>query len=200
MTDMALPLATWLAQRTDEQLVRLLELRPDLAQPTPGSVAALAARANARQSMKVASDDLDFLRLAVLDILIGLDAGGAPVAVSSVFEAVAGRVPEEDLTVALDELRDRALIWGEDEVRVPAEAAAALPWFPGQALDACGLAADKVAAALDALDETAHDLLERLTVSSPIGRTREAEPGTPRTVRCRDFWPRACCAISGMRP
>lgn len=179
MTDKALPLETWLAGRTDEQLVRLLELRPDLAQPTPGSLVALAARANARQSVKVASDDLDFLRLAVLDVLIGLDADEAPVPVTSVFEALAGQVSDDDLTLALDQLRERALVWGTDEVRISTEAAAALPWFPGQALDTSGLTADEVVAAIDALDEMSHDLLERLTTGSPMGRTREAEPGTP---------------------
>ena len=56
------PLGAWLAELTDEQLVRLLELRPDLAQPPPGSIAALAARAQSRQSVKAATDGLDFLR------------------------------------------------------------------------------------------------------------------------------------------
>jgi len=45
-------------------LIRLLELRPDLAH-RHGSIAALAARAQARQSLKAASDELDFLRLSV---------------------------------------------------------------------------------------------------------------------------------------
>src|SRR6478609_1280376 len=76
------PLGAWLADLPDERLIRLLELRPDLAQPPPGSIAALAARAQARQSVKAATDDLDFLRLAVLDALMVLqaDAGGVPFA------------------------------------------------------------------------------------------------------------------------
>lgn len=176
---MALPLGAWLAERTDAQLVRLLELRPDLAQPTPGSMAALAARANARQSVKVAGDDLDFLRLAVLDVLVGLGADGAAVPVSAVLEALADRVRGDHVVTALDQLREKALVWGDDDVRVPVEAGAALPWFPGQALDTSGLSTDQVVAAIDALEEPAHDLLERLTTSSPMGRTREAEPGTP---------------------
>ena len=64
------PLGAWLADLPDERLIRLLELRPDLAQPPPGSIAALAARAQARQSVKAATDDLDFLQLAVLDGLL----------------------------------------------------------------------------------------------------------------------------------
>jgi len=176
---MALPLGTWLAERTDEELVRLLELRPDLAQPTPGSMAALAARAAARQSVKVASDDLDFLRLTVLDVLVGLNAGETPAPVSSVCEALADRVPRDIVASALDHLRERALVWGDGDIHISGEAAGALPWFPGQALDASGLSAEAVVAAIDSLDEAAHDILERLTDSSPMGRTREAEPGTP---------------------
>jgi hypothetical protein len=68
------PLGSWLAGLSDERLIRLLELRPDLAQPAPGSSAALAARASSRQSVKAAADDLDFLRLAVLDALLVLHA------------------------------------------------------------------------------------------------------------------------------
>ena len=64
------PLGAWLADLPDERLIRLLELRPDLTQPPPGSIAALAARAQARQSVKAATDELDFLRLAVLDALL----------------------------------------------------------------------------------------------------------------------------------
>ena len=69
-----IPLGSWLAELPDERLIRLLELRPDLAQPPPGSIAALAARAQARQSVKAATDELDFLRLAVIDALLVLQA------------------------------------------------------------------------------------------------------------------------------
>ena len=72
-------LGAWLADLPDDRLVRLLELRGDLTQPPPGSIAALAARAQARQSVKAASDDLDFLALAVLDALLVLHADTTPV-------------------------------------------------------------------------------------------------------------------------
>ena len=55
------PLGSWLSGLPDEKLIRVLELRPDLAQPAPGSIAALAARAAARHSVKAAADELDFL-------------------------------------------------------------------------------------------------------------------------------------------
>lgn len=177
MTDMALPLGSWLAELSDEQLVRLLELRPDLAQPTPGSMAALAARANSRQSVKVAGDDLDFLRLAVLDALVGLGADTNAVPAAALFDRVAA--PAGDVGASVDALRERALVWGTDELMIPAEAGAALPWFPGQAADSSGLSTEQVAAAIDALDGPEHDVLERLTAGSPLGRTRDAGPDVP---------------------
>src|SRR6185436_1159817 len=131
-TTPGVPLGAWLAELDDERLIRLLELRPDLTQPPPGSIAALAARAQARQSVKAATDGLDFLRLAVLDAT----------------------------------------------VRVAAEAAGGLPWYPGQAtLEDSGQT--DIAARLEALDAPQRDLLQRLLEGSPMGRTRDAAPGTP---------------------
>src|SRR4051794_41869327 len=71
-TTPGVPLGAWLGELDDERLVRLLELRPDLTQPPPGSIAALAARAEARQSVKAATDELDFLRLAALAPPLGV--------------------------------------------------------------------------------------------------------------------------------
>ena len=180
MTPPALSLGSWLAGLSDEQLVRLLELRPDLAQPTPGSIAALAARATSRQSVKVATDDLDFGRLAVLDALLVLRADAAAVPVAAVREMIGDELGDDDFAAAIGSLRERALIWGDDEVRVPAEVAAALPWYPGQAVtEDGGRTAAELGAAIDALDAPAHDLLDRLVSGSPVGRTRDAAPGTP---------------------
>ena len=171
------PLGTWLADLSDDQLIRLLELRPDLAQPTPGSMAALAARAVSRQSVKVAADDLDFLRLAVLDALVEAGAGRHPVAVTD----LAAMLPGADVAAALEDLRERALVWGDDEVRISPEVVAALPWYPGQAVSELGAGRPvaELIAAVDALDESAHDLLQRLVTGSPVGRTRDAAPDTP---------------------
>lgn len=174
----SVPLGAWLSGLPDERLIRLLELRPDLAQPAPGSIAALAARATSRQSIKAAADDLDFLRLAVLDGLLVLGADHAAVPIAVLEHLVADRASGADLTAALDDLRTRALVWGEDELRVSAEAAAALPWYPGQAIVESEPAAE-LRRALDDLDDSAREVLERLAVGSPIGRTRDAAPDTP---------------------
>jgi hypothetical protein len=172
------PLGAWLTDLTDDRLVRLLELRPDLTQPPPGSIAALAARAQARQSVKAASDDLDFLALAVLDALLVLHGDTEPVSPAKLTALIGDRAPEDALTVALNRLQERALVWGDTALRVVAEAPAALPWHPGQVTLEDGVRPD-VDAQIDALDDAQRQILDRLVSGSPVGRTREAAPGTP---------------------
>src|SRR5262245_1961957 len=121
-TTPGLPLGAWLAELDDERLVRLLELRPDLTQPPPGTIAALAARAQARQSVKAATDGLDFLRLAVLDALLVLHADTTAVPLSKLLASIGDRATEGAVSAAVDDLRERALVWGEPSVRVAAEA------------------------------------------------------------------------------
>jgi hypothetical protein len=175
-----IPLGSWLADLPDERLIRLLELRPDLAQPPPGSIAALAARAQARQSVKAATDDLDFLRLAVLDALLVLQADATPVPTAKLLALIGERAPEADVVAALDDLRERALVWGEAAVRVAADAGTALPWHPGQAtLEDASRTGEEIAALVDGLDEAQLDVLDKLLEGSPMGRTRDAAPGAP---------------------
>ena len=174
------PLGAWLADLPDERLIRLLELRPDLTQPPPGSIAALAARAQARQSVKAATDELDFLRLAVLDALLTLHADTTPVPLAKLTALIGDRAGAAAVDGAVDDLRERALVWGDSEVRVAAEAAAGLPWYPGQAVfEGADQGGDDIADRLEALDEPQRELLRRLMEGSPMGRTRDAAPGTP---------------------
>lgn len=149
-----MPLGAWLADLPDDRLIRLLELRPDLAQPAPGSIAALAARAVARQSVKAATDELDYLRLAVLDALIVLHAETTAVPVTKLVSLIGERADEQSVLTALEDLRERALAWGDAAVRVSAEAAAGLPWYPGQAIgEDSSRSGAEISAAIDALDE-----------------------------------------------
>ncbi|MEX3771533.1 DNA-binding protein, partial [Mycolicibacterium fortuitum] len=174
------PLGAWLSDLDDKALIRLLELRPDLSQPPPGTIAALAARATSRQSVKAATDALDFLRLAILDALLVLHADTHSVPVSQLSELLGDRVGAEELAGALEDLRERALVWGEAEVRVAPEAATGLPWYVGQAtVEASSLSAEEITALLDGLDDAQNDLLARLLEGSPVGRTRDAAPDTP---------------------
>lgn len=177
-TTPGVPLGAWLAELDDERLIRLLELRPDLTQPPPGSIAALAARAQARQSVKAATDGLDFLRMTVLDALLVLHADTAAVPTTKLVALIGDRASEDAVAAAVDDLRERALVWGDATVRVTAEAAAGLPWYPGQASVEVTEATD-IAARLEAADSAQLELLQRLLEGSPMGRTRDAAPGTP---------------------
>jgi hypothetical protein len=182
MTDNSpdIPLGSWLAELPDERLIRLLQLRPDLAQPPPGSIAALAARAQARQSVKAATDELDFLRLAVLDALLVLQADGTPVPTAKLLALIGDRAPQAEIADALDDLRQRALAWGEAAVRVAADAGSALPWHPGQVtLEDTSQTGEQIAELIAGLDEAQRDVLDKLLEGSPMGRTRDAAPGAP---------------------
>jgi hypothetical protein len=174
------PLGSWLADLPDEALIRLLELRPDLAQPPPGSIAALAARAQARQSVKAATDELDFLRLAVIDALLVLQADAAPVPTAKLLALIGDRAAPADVAAALDDLRQRGLAWGDTAVRVAADAGTALPWQPGQVtLEDSARSSAQIAELIDGLDQAQLDVLQRLLEGSPMGRTRDAAPGAP---------------------
>lgn len=163
---------------SDERLIRLLELRPDLAQPPPGSIAALAARAQARQSIKAATDDLDFLRLAVLDALLVLRADAEPVPTAKLLALIGDRAPEGDVLDAVDDLRQRVLVWGETALRVAPDAGTGMPWHPGQVmLEDTSRDAEQIAALVDNLDRAQLEVLEKLLEGSPMGRTRDAAPG-----------------------
>jgi hypothetical protein len=163
---------------SDAQLVELLSVRPDLTQPPPATLTALAARAQSRQSVKAATDDLDFLQLTVLDALLVLQADTIAVPTATLFKLLSGRATKKLVTSALDELRARGLVWGTTQVRVVAEAVSGLPWYPGQAtLEEPD--ADGITERLAGIDTAQRDLLERLADGSPVGRTRDAAPDTP---------------------
>ncbi|MGZ8801346.1 MAG: helicase-associated domain-containing protein [Mycobacterium sp.] len=175
-----MPLGAWLAELDDERLIRLLRLRPDLTQPPPGTIAALAARAAARQSVKAATDDLDFLHLAVLDALLTLHADTTGATFTQLTELLGGKADRAAVTTAVQDLQERALVWGNGPLRVVAEAASSLPWYPGQATaERTAPSSAEIADALETLDDPARELLDKLLEGSPVGRTRDAAPGTP---------------------
>lgn len=178
------PLGAWLAESDDDRLIKLLRLRPDLTQPPPGTIAALAARAAARQSVNAATDDLDFLRLTVLDALLTLHADTTAVTVTALADALGDQADRTAVNAAVEGLRERALVWGdssgEGALRVVAEAASALPWYPGQGTaERAALPEAEIIAAIEATDPPARELLDKLLDGSPVGRTRDAAPGTP---------------------
>ncbi|MEZ0350325.1 helicase-associated domain-containing protein [Mycobacterium sp. pR1184] len=175
-----IPLGSWLADLPDERLIQLLELRPDLAQPPPGNIAALAARAGARQSVKAATDELDFLRLAVLDALLVLHADSTPVPTAKLLALIDDRAPEADVLEALDDLRRRALVWGDVATRMAPDAGLALPWHPGQVtLEDATRTGEQISELINGLNQAQREVLDKLLEGSPMGRTRDAAPGAP---------------------
>ncbi len=98
--------------------------------------------------------------LAVLDALLVLHADTAPCPLTKLLELIGERAAENAVSAAIDDLRERALVWGDPAVRVAAEAAAGLPWYPGQA-------------AVEVTDETAEEIADS---------ARRARRGTARPV------------------
>src|SRR5699024_3568047 len=91
--------------RTDEELVALLGVRPDLARPQPADLTALAARASTRASTTRAIDHLALQHLAALQACI-VAAEASPRAIAPLLgcEAATAAGLLEDLTTA-------ALLW-----------------------------------------------------------------------------------------
>jgi hypothetical protein len=147
----------------------------------PGKAAARVVRGYDPLVAEALTDaELDFLRLAVLDALRSLHAETTPVALTKLTALLGDRVGQESIGTAVDDLRERALVWGDSEVRVAAEASAGLPWYPGQAvLEGPEYAGAEIADRLAVLDDAQRELLRRLMEGSPMGRTRDAAPGTP---------------------
>ena len=54
--------------------------------------------------------------------------------VTKLVALIGDRAPRDAVLGALEDLRERALVWGDTAVRVPAEASSALPWYPGQVI------------------------------------------------------------------
>ena len=174
-------LADWLGARTDSQLVKLLQLRPDLAVPLPASMSVLAVRAQQRASVLRAADDLDTLEFAIIEALtanedartIGTEV--TPLTRTTLHAQLKDRVTKTAFTTALTRLLDRALVWQTDDgLHLAPSAAEALPWPLGATT---ALPEPEVTAALAAAGPAERALLEKLATTGPRGRTRDAAPG-----------------------
>ena len=97
-----------------DALTRLLTLRPDLAYPVPGDVADLSAQATTTSSVGRALDGLNAWQRQVAEALAALPDPGGPARPD---RAAARRSRPPPAAVA--DLRDRALLWGDDQRAAP---------------------------------------------------------------------------------
>ncbi|MCU1646364.1 MAG: hypothetical protein JWN03_6639 [Nocardia sp.] len=178
-------LAEWLAAHTDDELVALLQLRPDLAVPLPASMAVLAARTEQRASVLRATDELDTLDFAVIETLVLQGAADQrspnPLPRATLRTLLGERVTVAALDASVARLRGRALVWGSDAgLHLTPSAQEALPWPLGSATELPdALTEPEITAALIGLSPQERGLLDKLAATGPRGRTRDAAPGTP---------------------
>ncbi|WP_067840223.1 helicase-associated domain-containing protein [Nocardia lijiangensis] len=179
-------LAAWLGARSDDQLVQLLQLRPDLAVPLPSSMAVLAARAEQRASVLRATDDLNTLDFSIVEALAVHGAtrapgDSAPLTRKALHAQLKGRATKAAIEESLARLTARALVWLDgDDLHLAAAAAEALPWPIGSSTEVPdALTEAEITAALAQLAPAERALLEKLASTGPRGRTRDAAPETP---------------------
>ena len=107
-----------------DQLVRLLQLRPDLASPSPGTLFSLGARASNTHSMSKAMAQLNSVALQVLESVVVLSTLTVPLTASTVATSILGPRPEFDTDAYLGEVKnitdslaylcELALVWRPD--------------------------------------------------------------------------------------
>lgn len=176
----------WLSGLGDEQLATILRHRPDAVLPTPPGFGPLAARLTLRASVARAVRTLDALHLAVLEAAADLGAELHSVTAPEVVQEFHSRstgAPGSAVAAAIQGLQDRALLFGEGQLRLVAEAIPALPtdWrlLPGAA-DA-RLSPERIRELLAGLEPASRKVLDTLANSGGRGLTRDAAPDADPT-------------------
>ena len=123
MSNSAISFTEEIRNRSDEQLITLFSLRPDLISPVPTDVMALVARANSTPSLLRARESLDRFRLDVLTALCTLDE---PISLPSIIN-----ITTKEVTDALESLWDLALIYKDGKsYRIPTNVRALIGEYP----------------------------------------------------------------------
>lgn len=118
-------MAEQLALRSDDELRRLLAIRPDLILPPVPDFAALAARASTRVSLQRALDNLSRPQLQVLQAIVLLhDDDRVPVSRERLSAAFATGRTEDVHSVVEDLVRRALIVAGDDGVLLPVGALA----------------------------------------------------------------------------
>lgn len=180
-------LTQMLREWEDDALVRLLEVRPDLADPPPDTLSALASRATTRTSVRASLDGLSAFDLWVAACLVAADPSerdGEPADAPEASEPLAPATPE--MRLAVDRLAARALLWGAaDDLRPVRALSGELPtagWMAadeppwaqppelgGRAVDPALVDAAAAGSAFELVRRTGL-LVEFLTSTPPSGR------------------------------
>ena len=157
---------------SNDELATVLTARPDLLDPVPGDIAQLASRSAALASITRAIDELNSWLRVVAEALSALPD---PASVGEL-AAVLGQ-SKTQVSQATQQLRERALLWGnDDQLHLVRPAREAFQPYPG------GLAPpsvrpisdDQIDAALELCGPDALAVLERL-LWSPTGAVRNAD-------------------------
>jgi hypothetical protein len=163
-----------------DQLTELFRLRPDLGYPLPRHIGELVTQATTSVSVGRAIDRLNAWQLAVAEGLAVLPDGAA----------VADLVPltgrgVDVLTGAVDDLRRRALVWGEDDdLHLLRAARDHFGSYPAGLAPASPqpMTAEQIDEALAAAGDHVRPVLDRLVWGPPTGTVRNAD----RTLRIID--------------
>jgi hypothetical protein len=157
---------------SDDELATLLHARPDLLDPVPDDVAQLASRSTTLTSITQAIDELNSWLRVVTEALSALPD---PASVDEL-EAVLGQ-SKTQVGRATQQLRERALLWGnDDQLHLVRPAREAFQPYPGGLAppSAPPISNDKIDAALELCGPEALAVLERL-LWSPTGAVRNAD-------------------------
>lgn len=182
-------LADLLRDRTDDELVALFRLRPDLIVPVPSDLSVVAERVRSRSSVGRALDQLDRFHLEILDA-VRLARGQDQTASLPRVLATATQAGAEPGAVraALARLRDYLLVYGPDEALRVVDAVddVAGPYPAGLGRPASQLPGATAALVSDparlrravmSAPPAARAVLERLAAEGPVGALGGRTPG-----------------------
>lgn len=161
-----------LRRNAPDSVVTLLHLRPDLRVPAPRDLADLTAQAVNSRSVARALDGLDAWQRQVAEVLAALPDPADVGSVASILRAA-----PEDCASAVDDLRHRALVWGDDDglhlVRTVREQFGP---YPGSLAPPSvrPLSEDQITGLIAECEPAASEVLERLSWS-PTGAVPVAD-------------------------
>lgn len=164
-----------------EELATLLALRLDLLDPIPENIAELGSRAATPASINRAIDELNIWVRTIAEALAALPD---PTSIREL-ETMLKRQPSQ-IATAVQQLRERALLWGEDqELHLVRPVREAFEPYPGDLAppSARPMSDAQIDAAIAACGTEARIVLERL-LWSPTGAVRYADrPVTVASAR-----------------